>query len=128
MISTQRFYSFLGLCRKAGKMGSGSELSEKMIKSGKAKLIIIAEDASSATKKRFKNKCEFYDIDHIIVGQKESLGRYLGRNVQSVIAITDVNFKKKLMELADSVAKEEKDNKDSDKIGGERENGKSENT
>ena len=99
------FYSFLGICRKAGKISLGSEVTERMIKNGKAVLVIIAEDASSGTKKRFKNKCDFYNIYYLEIGQKENLGKFLGRNIQSVVSITDMNFKKKLVELAEKIDK-----------------------
>ena len=38
-------YSFLGLCMKAGKLSSGEVGTQQSITSGKAKLVIISQDA-----------------------------------------------------------------------------------
>ena len=45
--------SLLGLAERAGKIASGEFAAEKAVKTGKARLIIVAEDASDNTKKKF---------------------------------------------------------------------------
>ena len=44
--------SLLGLAERAGKIASGEFAAEKAVKTGKARLIIVAEDASDNTKKK----------------------------------------------------------------------------
>ena len=41
--------SLLGLAERAGKIASGEFAAEKAVKIGKARLIIVAEDASDNT-------------------------------------------------------------------------------
>ena len=47
--------SLLGLAERAGKIASGEFAAEKAVKTGKARLIIVAEDASDNTKKKFSD-------------------------------------------------------------------------
>jgi len=46
-----RIYSFLGLARKANKLAAGYESCERLLKAGKAELVIVAEDASQIQRK-----------------------------------------------------------------------------
>ena len=46
-----RVLSLIGLATKAGKCASGEFMTENETKSGKAVLVIVAEDASDNTKK-----------------------------------------------------------------------------
>lgn len=52
-----KFYSMLGLCRKAGKLLAGSFGVEKGIVNLKVCLVVISADASDNTKKKFINLC-----------------------------------------------------------------------
>ncbi|WP_179193713.1 ribosomal L7Ae/L30e/S12e/Gadd45 family protein, partial [Bacillus sp. S1-R5C1-FB] len=48
--------SFLGLAHRARKIISGEELVLKAVRSGKAKLVLLSEDASVNTTKRITDK------------------------------------------------------------------------
>ena len=50
---TGRVMNLLGLCKKAGKTGSGEFQCEEAIRSGRARLVLLAADASENTRKRF---------------------------------------------------------------------------
>ena len=54
-MANDKVLSYLGLATKAGKIQSGEFSTEKSVKCGKAALVIVAEDASDNTKKKFKN-------------------------------------------------------------------------
>lgn len=99
---SERIYSFIGLARKAQKLLSGDETCEKALKAKKVNLIIIAEDASENTKKKFTDACSYRNINIRIFGTKEYLGKFTGKNVRSVIAILEKNFSKRLMEMIDA--------------------------
>ena len=85
----QHALSMLSIAAKAGKVFSGELQCEAAIKDGKAVLVILSEDASPNTTKKFSNKCSFYELPLIRYGEKEELGRLIGREARSVIAITD---------------------------------------
>ena len=87
-----KVYSLLGLCMRAGKIASGEAILEKAIKDGKVKLVIIAEDASNNTKKKFNNMCAFRHIKLIELGTKESLGKAIGKEIRASIGVCDEGF------------------------------------
>lgn len=97
-----KVYSFLGLATKAGKLFSGEDTAERMLKNGRAVLVIVAEDASDNTRKRFENMCRYRDINFKVFGKKELIGKFAGKDVRSVVAITDRGFAGRLVELIDS--------------------------
>ena len=80
---TDKILNLIGLAMKAGKAVSGEFSVEKCIKSGKAKLLIMAEDASDNSKKKFTDKCNYYNVPVIIYSTKEDLGRALGKGLRS---------------------------------------------
>ena len=82
----------LGLSMKAGKAASGGFAVEKSIKSGFSELVIISEDASDGTRKKFTQMCAYYHVPVMNAGTKESLGAALGKEERSVISINDKNF------------------------------------
>lgn len=96
----------LGLAMKAGNVVSGELSVEKAIKKRKAKLVMIAEDASERTKKNFKDACLFYNVVLIIYKDKEALGHSIGKQFRASLAILDKGFAdsllKKCRELSDS--------------------------
>ena len=102
---TDRIYSFLGLATKAGKLVSGDDTCERMIKSGKANLVIVAEDASENTRKAFIDSCNYRDIPIRLFGLKQLLGRYTGKDNRAVMAILDSGFAERLIELIDESKK-----------------------
>ena len=91
-----KIYSLLGLCQKAGKLVSGEFAVENAIKSGKACMVIVSRDASDNTGKKFRDKCDYYEVPFYMFGDKEKLGHAIGKEVRTSIAITDVGFAKTL--------------------------------
>ncbi len=98
---TNKIYSFLGLATKAGKLISGEEGCERALKSGKVHLVIVSQDSSENTKKRFADKCNNRDVNLRLFGEKEIIGRYVGKGIRSVVAISEIGFAKRLMEMID---------------------------
>ena len=58
-LKSSKALSLVSLATKAGKTASGEFCTEKEVKTGMAELVIVAEDASDNTKKKFKNMCNF---------------------------------------------------------------------
>jgi ribosomal protein L7Ae-like RNA K-turn-binding protein len=98
---SDRIYSFVGLAARARKLSSGDESCERAMKAGKVYLVIVTEDASENTKKRFRDMCSYRDTPIRCFGEKERLGKAIGKDVRSVVAITDRNFAGHLMEVID---------------------------
>lgn len=84
--------SIIGLATKAGKVVSGEFSVEKAVKSGKAFLVIVSEDASDNTKKMFTNMCAFYNVPMYLYGNKETLGKSIGKEMRASAALLDEGF------------------------------------
>ena len=84
--------SLLGIAKRAGKVVSGEFSTEKAIKEHKAKLVIVATDASNNTKKLFTNKTTFYKVPIVFYSDKDSLGHGIGCEMRTSLAILDEGF------------------------------------
>ena len=94
--------SLLSLCTKAGMLRTGEETAEKLLRSGEARLVIIAGDASDNTQKKFTNKCFFYEKPVRIFGEREALSRCVGKPNRTVYVVTNDGFADRLLALIDS--------------------------
>ncbi|MCR4690282.1 MAG: ribosomal L7Ae/L30e/S12e/Gadd45 family protein [Lachnospiraceae bacterium] len=95
----KKILSFLGLANRAGKVASGEFSAEAAVKDRKAKLVIIAADASDNTKKLFHDKSSYYGIPILTFGTKETLGGAIGKQMRASLAILDEGFAEKLKEM-----------------------------
>lgn len=86
--------SMLGIAAKAGKIVSGEFATENAVKAGKAFLVVTAADASENTAKKFRNMTDFYRVPLVVHGTKESLGRCIGKDYRSSLAVTDEKLAK----------------------------------
>ena len=86
--------SLVGLATKAGKTVSGESMTESETKSGKAKFVIVAGDASENTKKKFGDMCKFYKVPFCFYGDKDTLGHAMGKEFRASLAILDEGFAK----------------------------------
>ena len=87
-----QIYSFIGLMQKSGKLSSGDDTVEREIKKGNVKLLIIAQDASDNTKKRFEDMAKYRNIPYIYWGTKIDLGSSIGKSSRAIIAVKDRGF------------------------------------
>ena len=97
--------SLIGLASRARKVSSGEFSVEKAIKSYNAFLVIIAEDASDNTKKKFSDMCSYYETPIIFYSSKDELGHCIGKEYRASLAILDENFAAGIMEKIDSLSK-----------------------
>ena len=77
-MARDKVLSLISLATKAGRCASGEFLTESETKSGRAGLVVVAEDASENTKKKFRDMCEFYDVPIIFYSDKDTLGHAMG--------------------------------------------------
>lgn len=97
--------SLIGLASRARKVSSGEFSVEKAIKSYNAFLVIVAEDASDNTKKKFSDMCSYYETPIIFYSSKDELGHSIGKEYRASLAILDENFATGIMEKIDSLSK-----------------------
>lgn len=99
MINRNKVLSLLGLATKAGKIQSGEFSTEKSVKSGKASLVLVSEEASENTKKMFMNMCTYYKVPYYEFGGKEELGHAMGKETRASLAVQDDGFSKAIEKL-----------------------------
>ena len=81
--------SMLGLAARGRNVVSGELQTLNAVKDGSAMLVIVAEDASENTRKLFADKCSFYQIPVKLYGTREELGRAIGKDIRSSLAVTN---------------------------------------
>ncbi len=91
-IINKKVLSMLGLATRSGNVVSGGFATESAVKSGKAYMVIVAEDASDNTKKKFRNMCAYYKVPIYQFGSKEVVGHSMGKQERTSLALTDAGF------------------------------------
>ena len=97
MDNRQKILNLIGLATKAGKTASGEFSTEKAVKTGKARLVLVSEEASDNTKKMFSDMCTYYKVPYFEFGNKEELGHILGKQMRASLAVIDPNFSEALL-------------------------------
>lgn len=100
-MSNDRVLNLIGLAQKAGRVVSGEFMTEKAVKTGEAALVILAEDASGNTKKKFGNMCEFYGVPLRIYAARDFLGHAMGKEFRASLAVTDEGLAQAIMKKMD---------------------------
>ena len=94
-----KFFNFLGLAKRSGNLVEGDSKCDEQRNKVKFHLVILSDDASNSTRKKFKNHCAEKGIELIEDFSKEELGFAIGREEVKILAITDKNMAEKLMFL-----------------------------
>ncbi len=92
-----RVLSLLGLAAIGRNLRSGEFSTEKAVKEGSAAMVIIGNDASDNTKKKFTNMCAFYNTPIYFYSDKVQLGRAIGREMRTSVAVTDEGMAANIM-------------------------------
>lgn len=93
--------SLLSICMKAGLLKVGEVSAEKSLQAKTAQLIIISEDASDNTKKKFINKSFYYNVPTRIYGDRDEISRTIGRENRVVLAVTDKSLSSQIEKIID---------------------------
>ena len=96
-----KIYSILGMAQKAGRLISGESMVVDSIRSGNAKLVIVAGDASDNSKKLYTDKCGSYNVKIFEYGEKEKMGYAIGKAERSAVAVEDEGFAKAILKVLD---------------------------
>lgn len=89
LMTQKKIFSLLGIASKAGYLSSGEFSTEKAVKENKAKLVIVASDASDNTKKMFTNMCTYYNVPRYFFGFKTELGHAIGKEFRASLSVND---------------------------------------
>ncbi|MCR5415890.1 MAG: ribosomal L7Ae/L30e/S12e/Gadd45 family protein [Pseudobutyrivibrio sp.] len=101
-MAVDKALNMISIAQKAGMLLSGEFACEQAIKSQEAFLCIVATDASNNTKKSFSNSCEFYNVEYVEYGTKESLGHAIGKEYRASIVVCDENLSLSILDKISS--------------------------
>jgi ribosomal protein L7Ae-like RNA K-turn-binding protein len=94
-----KFFQFLGLTKKAGKVIEGYNQCEEALSHGRGTLIILSEESSTNTKDKFKRFSDRNNVPLIEGVSNEILGKCLGRAEINVVCVSDKKMSDKLLSL-----------------------------
>ena len=94
---SKKILSYIGLAQKAGKVAAGEFLTEKAIQENRASLVLISEEASANTRKKFIDSATYYSVPVYLFGGKEELGHAMGKEFRASLAVQDENFAKAII-------------------------------
>lgn len=100
-MTQNKILSYIGLATKAGKIVSGEFSTEKAVKEKKARLVIVAGDASDNTKKMFTNMCAYHKVPIYFMEDKEALGHAMGKQFRASLAVNDQGFANAIIKILD---------------------------
>jgi ribosomal protein L7Ae-like RNA K-turn-binding protein len=93
-----RALQLLGLANRAGKLLTGSDAVLSGFRSRHAKMVLMASDVGQNSRKKYRDKCAFYDIPLIECFTRHELGTACGRREIVVVALTDPGFATRMLE------------------------------
>jgi len=97
-LKISKVLSMLGIAAKSGNIASGEFSTENAVRGGKAFLVVLANDASDNTKKKFQNMCTFYEVPIMIYCEKELLGHCIGKEFRASLAVTNEKLANAVLE------------------------------
>ncbi len=98
-MKNDRLLSFLGLCKRAGRLISGAETVTRAITEHKAVLVLYASDVSDNSLKGVQRAAHAEGIPaYRLPRSKEELSFALGKHC-AIICTTDAGFAEKITEL-----------------------------
>jgi len=86
------------MAQRANKVASGERAIEQAVQEHKARLLLIAGDASDETKKAYVRIAEQNHLSFYYVMTREKLGSCLGKEFRAAAVILDKGFSKALEE------------------------------
>ena len=92
---TDKFLSFLGICRRANALCTGHDAVKDAVRSEKAVLVILASDASPRLEREMKNLSPGINILKTDCTMKD-IGCAVGKQA-GILAVTDANFAQPLL-------------------------------
>lgn len=85
----------LGIARRAGQVAMGFDAAMRSVTRGQARLLVLARDVGESTADKVRRSAG--EVPVVVLGEKESLGKALGRGETGVVAVTDGGFSRALM-------------------------------
>ena len=89
---SKKALELLGLAQRAGAVERGVDATRRALREGRARLVLIADDASAAQLKKITGLLEHRPVPQRQIAGQEALGAALGAGPLSAVAITRGDF------------------------------------
>lgn len=99
LVNNIKILNLLGLAMRAGKIKYGNESCIETINKNKARLVLLASDASERTKINFKQLCENRKIPVYEFSNTYEISHAIGKQNKVVIGVCDENFSKEIIKM-----------------------------
>ena len=96
--TTRDALGILGLARRAGRVSGGTEVVRQAIRDGRAKLVVMATDASDTQLDKIRSTIHNRTIPQVHLGDRNMLGAAIGSAPLAAVAVTDASFAARLLE------------------------------
>lgn len=96
-----KIYTMLGFAQKSGNLVTGENTCEIYLNKRKISLLIISDDASENSKKKFVGKCEAQGVNYRVFGNRDEISHSIGKSNRPIVGVTNKKFSRKLIELID---------------------------
>ena len=99
-MNSEKILSLLGFAAKAGKLSFGTHATEFAIESGRAKLVLAAEDISEKSVKELKFKADKKSITVLNLNgiSTATLSKRVGKNC-GILAVNESGFADAIMKI-----------------------------
>lgn len=87
----------LGLINKSGNLITGEDNIINNIRNQKVYLVLVADDASLNAKKKYQDKCKFYNVSYVEASTTAQISHAIGKVNRVAIGICDKGFAKGLL-------------------------------
>ena len=101
-MENNRLSGFLGLCKKAGKLVSGFDMTVEAIQKGTAKSVLLSSDCSERTARNIKRIAEENGTEIYILPLTMDEISFAVAKRAGVLSVCDSGFSKKIKELLES--------------------------
>lgn len=94
----ENLIKFIGLLFRGRQIFVGDD-AKALIKQGKAKFVVVANDVSEASKTQIDNLINLHNVKCSYILTKDELGTAIGKSYVALIATKDMKIANKLEEL-----------------------------
>lgn len=102
----QRLINLLSMAMRARKVAAGAVAVEQAIAKGTACAVLVAADASSGAKDKYKRMTAKKGILYYEILDKEELGHCIGKEYRAAVAVSDKGFARKISEIMEDLSME----------------------
>lgn len=90
-VQRRRIAGYLGLAQRAGKIAAGDAMAKTALATGRACLLILAEDAAPAVKRELLALAG-EEVPVLVWPDKTDLGLIVGKSRRGALALSDEGF------------------------------------